>query len=78
MAMISKFGNLPVTCPIVKGNFFIKDYHLDPDSIIFSIFQYKNEGLTNHLMRFVFWDENLKKPVKVFKFDYYFSINKKK
>jgi hypothetical protein len=26
MAMISKFGNVPVTCPIVKGNYFIKDY----------------------------------------------------
>jgi hypothetical protein len=62
--MISKFGNVPVTCPIVKGNYFIKDYHLDPNSIMFSMFQFKKEAL-KHLLRIVFWDENPKKNVKI-------------
>jgi hypothetical protein len=37
MTLISKFGNLPLTCPILKGNYFLKDFHMDPDSIAFSI-----------------------------------------
>jgi hypothetical protein len=77
MTLLSKFGNFPVTCPIVKGNYFLKDFHMDPDSIMFSMFQFKNEEL-NHLLRIVLLDENSKKPVKIYKYEFYMSIKKKK
>jgi hypothetical protein len=77
MTLISKFGNLPLTCPILKGNYFLKDFHMDPDSIAFSIFQIEKSAV-KHLIRIVFWDENARKPVQIFKFDIYTTLSKNK
>jgi hypothetical protein len=75
---ISRLGNFSLTCPVVEGFYYMKDFYFNENSASLSMFQTK-QLKTIYLLRVAMFDEITKKPVKIFKYDFYIkSIKGKK
>jgi hypothetical protein len=74
MSQISKFGNVSLTCPLLKRAYYLRNFFVDDSvmPILSAIFG----GDTRGMATVYFFDENGREPIKVFEYKVYVKFMK--
>jgi hypothetical protein len=70
---MSRFGNISATCPVKKGDAYLKSFFIE-DKLISKVLIFTDSA--QYMAQLVLTDENKRKPKLVFKYNFFVKIVK--